>query len=194
MRCDRVRRSLYRFAEGEAAPGESLLVARHLPDCTACRILLARESRLQAMLDDLTDPVALDEGFLTDVMSAIAARPAPERRPRRLGLAIKLAIVLAVVALSGAILSGFAPGFGSSGTASLVPSLEPDSADGPYGWSGDLARLLLVMLDRMVAVAPPPLPLEWPAMGALGALLPGLVLGLAGAGLLALAARSLVRE
>jgi predicted anti-sigma-YlaC factor YlaD len=195
MRCERVRRSLYRFAEGEAAPAESLLVARHLPDCTACRILLARERRLQELLEDtLDDPVGLDQDFLTDVMSAIAGRPAPRRRSRRLGLAVKLAIVLAVLLVSTAILSGIAPSFVSSGTASLVPSLEPDSADGPYGPTAGLARLLLVMLDRMVAVAPPPLSLGWPSMGVLGALLPGVVLGFAVAGFLAFAARSLCRE
>jgi len=194
VRCERVRPSLYRFAEGEAGPAESLVVARHLPDCTACRILLARERRLQEMLDDLADPLPLDERFLSEVMSAISSRPQPRRKPRRLALAVKLAIVLAVLALGTAVASRVAPTFVSSVTASLVPPLDPDAAGGPYGPTAGLARLLMVVLDRMVAFAPAAPSLGWPVTAALGAILPGLGLALVLAGFLALAARSLCRE
>ena len=195
MRCERIRPSLYRFAEGEAAPAESLLVARHLPDCTSCRILLARERRLQEMLDDLGDPLPLDEGFLSDVMSAISSRPQPRRRARRrLTLAVKLAIGFAVLALGAAVASRVAPTFVSTATASLVPSLEPDAADGPYGPTAGLARLLLVVLDRMEAFAPAAPSLGWPAVAALGSVLPAVGVGLMLAGFLAFAARSLCRE
>ena len=64
--------------------------ARHLPDCTACRILLAREKRLAAMLaDGLVDPLPVGDDFLQGVMNQLPREPVqPRRRPgRRLKLA-----------------------------------------------------------------------------------------------------------
>lgn len=185
MRCEHVRPSLFRVAEGEAAPAESLRVARHVPDCTACRILLAREQRLHEMLEDMEDPVDLDERFLDDVMSAISRGPVPKRRRRHWPVAVKLAILAGIVLVGSAIVSRVAPNFVSSWTAS-VPSIEPDTPDGAYGSAAGLARLLLVMLDRM-AVAPPTLSLGWPAV-ALGSVLPAVALTLALAAFLAFAA------
>lgn len=68
--------------EGEASPEESFRLARHLPDCTSCRILLAREKRLATVLDGLEDTGNEDAGLLDRVMSALGKRPAP-RRPTR---------------------------------------------------------------------------------------------------------------
>ena len=56
-RCEEIRPLLYRVAEGETDPDEAMRTARHLSDCTSCRILLARERRLARMLEeDLMDP------------------------------------------------------------------------------------------------------------------------------------------
>ena len=78
--CQRLRPVLFRVAEGEASPEEALRVARHLPTCTGCRILLNREHRLADLLERLSDPVGVDDAFLLDVMGAIPHEPPPRRR------------------------------------------------------------------------------------------------------------------
>ena len=51
--CRSIRPILSRVIDGEVSPEDSLRVARHLPACTACRIVLARERRLARMLEAL---------------------------------------------------------------------------------------------------------------------------------------------
>lgn len=100
--CRSLRATLVRVAEGDARPDEALAIARHLPDCTACRILLAREVRLEAALESLEDPVSVDDGFLGAVMSALPVAP-PKRRRKRTRLTLVgggSAIVLAVLAVA----------------------------------------------------------------------------------------------
>lgn len=94
---------LFRLAEGEAAPDEALRAARHLSDCTACRIVLAREERLAEMLDRIGDELPVTESFLASVMSAIPRRrrPAPVRSSPRLRRGMKLAGWLGAAALGG---------------------------------------------------------------------------------------------
>jgi hypothetical protein len=146
------------------------------------------------MLDGMQDPVALDEKFLTDVMGAISSRPAPKRRRLRTWpVGIKLALVAGILLVGAAIAARVLPSLGTSGTAALVPSLEPDTPDGGYGPAAGLARLLLVMLDRIETIAPPALSWSWPAI-ALGSVLPAVALTLALAAVCAFAARSFVRE
>src|SRR4029079_17425550 len=55
--CSECRPLLFRVAEGEADPDEALRVARHLPTCTTCRIVLAREIRLARVLESLDDAI-----------------------------------------------------------------------------------------------------------------------------------------
>ena len=67
---------LSRVAEGEASPEEAMRAARHLSDCTACRINLARERRLAAILEDgLEDPLPVGEDFVRAVMDNLPAEP-----------------------------------------------------------------------------------------------------------------------
>ena len=68
--CARIRPLIVRSVDGDLDPGEALRLAGHLTNCTVCRIVLARESRLAEMLDD-PDPrvriraaeVLLDRGY-----------------------------------------------------------------------------------------------------------------------------------
>lgn len=76
--------SLQRVAYGEADPRESIDVAEHLTECTACRILLARERRLaQALAVGLDDPLEVGEEFLSRVMDNLPMGPPPVRPGRR---------------------------------------------------------------------------------------------------------------
>jgi anti-sigma factor RsiW len=83
-RCKDLQVRLTRVAEGEATPDDALAVGRHVEDCTACRIRLARERRLAEMVSDLGDPIDVDEQFLHDVMDQLPAH-APRRRSRTRG-------------------------------------------------------------------------------------------------------------
>jgi predicted anti-sigma-YlaC factor YlaD len=79
--CERIRPLLYRVAECEADPEESMRTARHLSKCTACRIVLAREARLARMLEeDLCDSLPVGEDFVRAVMASLPADPAWRER------------------------------------------------------------------------------------------------------------------
>jgi len=99
--CEHFRSLLSRFAEGEAGPAEALGIARHIAACTACKIVLARERRLHEALEELGDPVSVDDEFSRLVMAALPAGPPPAaRNPRRRGL--RLAGLVTLVSLGGA--------------------------------------------------------------------------------------------
>jgi predicted anti-sigma-YlaC factor YlaD len=189
--CERVRPVLYRVAEGEANPGETLRVARHLPDCTACRILLAREVRLAEMLEQLDDPLRPEERFVEDVMTAIANDPAP---PRRVPRAVKLGGLSVLLLAAGAVASRFAPVVLPWGGSSVLPGLGSDGPDGKLDAAAGVARLLLVALDRMLTAAPPALAdLHLTHHMALSTAAPAATLVLVLAGAIALATRNLTR-
>jgi len=99
--CQKLRPALAHVAEGEAGPDEALAVARHLSDCTACRILLAREVRLEQALRTLDDPVPVNEGFVDGVMGSLP--PQPRRRRRRVRLTIAGGASAILLALLGAL-------------------------------------------------------------------------------------------
>ena len=89
--CKPVRPLLFRVQEGEATPDEAMLVARHLTDCTACRILLARERRLAELLsDDLAD-LPVGEEFVEKVMAHLPLGPPPRRRKSTTRRGLKMA-------------------------------------------------------------------------------------------------------
>jgi hypothetical protein len=72
---------LHAVAYGEAGPQDAMLTARHVSDCTACRILLARERRLAAVLDGgLEDHLGVGEEFLESVMAHLPLGPPPPTR------------------------------------------------------------------------------------------------------------------
>ncbi len=105
--CRELRTILFRIAEGEGSPDEAMRCARHLPDCTACRILLARERRLAEMLEDrLTDPLSVGEDFVESVMAKLPSEPPRPTRPGR-RRAFKLAGFAAVLGILPLALRGF---------------------------------------------------------------------------------------
>ena len=101
--CERIRPLLALAAEGELGPDEALAVGRHVEDCTACRILMARERRLARMVGGLDDPIEVDESFLDGVMQELPAEPPCGRRSRR---GIKLAGLAILLALLGGAVFG----------------------------------------------------------------------------------------
>jgi hypothetical protein len=105
-RCESISGALGRVVDGEASPAESFRVARHLPGCTGCRILLARERRLAAALDGLVGPDANDPDLLERVMASLGKRPVPKpvtpgKRLARRGLRLA-ALLTAIPALEWA--------------------------------------------------------------------------------------------
>ena len=76
--CALVLPLLARLAEREADPEEAMSVARHLPSCTACRIVLARERRLASMLEGL-QKLPVDEELVDAVMATLPSA-VPHRR------------------------------------------------------------------------------------------------------------------
>ena len=172
--CQRLRPALFRVAEGEASPEEALLAAQHLPTCTGCRILLHREHRLADLLDDLADPVGVDEGFLSHVMGAIPAEPPPRRR--RLLRVVAGAGVLALLAL----LWSFRP-LAGSGPGGSLPLALPDlqGSERLAGGLTGLAQFLASAAAQAGASLAPALP-SLPHLHLLAlALVPLLGLGLA---------------
>lgn len=119
-RCDPFAPLLSRVAEGEASPDEAMRAASHLSYCTACRITLARERRLAAILDDsLEDPLQVGEDFLQAVMDNLPAEPPRPPRRRKKRRTLKLACLIGLL--------GLAPLLGTIGSGA--------TASGPMAWS-----------------------------------------------------------
>ena len=153
--CDALVPLLSRVAEGEASPDEAMRAARHLSDCTACRIILARERRLAAILEDgLEDSLPVGEDFVRAVMDNLPAEPPkPERRTPKKRRTLKLACLVGLLSLAP-LVGGTGSGGASSG--SLTWNLAPDLRE-PMSYSVIEAAqrfgglLLLVMNDLSVA-------------------------------------------
>jgi hypothetical protein len=100
-RCAAVRPLLVRVADAAARPDEALAVARHASDCTACRILLARERRLSHLLErDAAELPLATDACVEAIMATLPAGP-PPRRARRRALRIVETGALAGLALAG---------------------------------------------------------------------------------------------
>lgn len=98
--CTEMAAVIGRTVDGEAAPDESLRLARHLSVCTACRIVLARERRLAEALNGMEDEVIEDDAFRARVMDSLGSRACPRRgnRPRSaLRRGLRLACLLATL-------------------------------------------------------------------------------------------------
>jgi predicted anti-sigma-YlaC factor YlaD len=153
--CEPLRPQLSRVAEGEAGPDEAMRVARHLSDCTACRIQLARERRLAAMLEDeWEDQLHVGEGFVRSVMDNLPQGPPPRRKKRRHLKLAGLAGMLAVAPLLAARAIQF-DGLGSS-VARLPGIGDPDLGGGERLVSTlvGVVRSLPVALDSLSAMLP----------------------------------------
>jgi anti-sigma factor RsiW len=125
--CERVRPLLTRVAYGEADPDEAIAAARHLSDCTTCRIHLARERRLATLLDeDLEDRLQVGEDFVQAVMANLPQGPPPavgrRRRRRTLRLPLAgLALLLPLVPVA------YAPRTRATDLRAWLPDLDLDS-------------------------------------------------------------------
>ena len=137
-RCRGISAWIARSVDGDLEPGEALRLARHLATCTACRIVLARESRLAAFLDGADDGVAVgiavDESFFGAVMASLPdlpVRPAVElsRRARwRRGL--RLAAWGSVAVLGAGCAARALSSLHLDMSAPSMPRFTPDDADG----------------------------------------------------------------
>ena len=157
--CPGFRPLIQASVEGDTRPADALRVARHVRDCTACRILLARESRLKRMLDDLDEPIEVDEGFFRSVMASL-----PERTPppttlaepaarRRRGL--RLAGLGAVAALSGGMAAKVLPSLRLDLTAPAVPRFSPEDTDGWFSLFGSAAQWVRVTAQSLAWTGTP---------------------------------------
>ena len=154
--CERIHPLLHRVAEGEAMPEEAMRVARHLADCTACRIIQAREIRLADMLEAGLEDLPVGEGFVRGVMARLPEGPPPRRaRARRRGL--KLAI-LATLLLGTALLAAQSL---SPAATELARTTMPftDLENPPAAFDGQFGpvHLFLAALEKLPAL----LSIDW---------------------------------
>ena len=146
--CDAARPLLPRIADGEASPAEAMLIAHHLNDCTACRILLAREERLAAILEDeFEDCVLVGEEFLRDVMANLPQEPPPRPRAKKARRHLKLAgFAGLLLGLSAFILRSL--NLATAHVPSLpLPRFEATVGDGGIESLFGLSRLLLAVAE-----------------------------------------------
>lgn len=147
--CGYIRGILPRAAEGDLSPGESLGLARHLPRCTGCRILLARERRLLALLDGLEDPIPVEPSLTDRVMAELPDGPPPSRKALLRKRGLKLAGFVGFAALTAGLLSKLEPA--RSGEAPLpgLPQLDYEGMEALLGTFAGMARFVLAALSRV---------------------------------------------
>jgi hypothetical protein len=195
--CRRLRPILFRLVEGEATPEEALLAGRHLPRCTGCRILLARERRLGSLLDGVDDPLPVEADFLGKVMDAIPAGPPPgadramSRRRRGLRLLGSLGVLILAAGLAARL---SAPALDPiARIPRAIPGVE--GLEGSLAGAGGAARLLLATLvgaGTQATLEIPSLPRPHVAMAMLAPLFAALLAATSTAAVIA--ARSLYRS
>jgi hypothetical protein len=146
--CNAVRPLLPRIADGEASPAEAMLCARHLSDCTACRILMARERRLAAILEEeLEDCLLVGEDFVRDVMANLPKEPPPRPKAKKARRNLRLAGYVGLLfGLSALVVRGMELATSHIPTLAL-PRLETTGSDGGFESLLDLSRLLLVVAE-----------------------------------------------
>lgn len=144
--CDRLRSFIVRSVDGDLEPGEAFRLARHLPTCTACRIVLARESRLAEMLDGANDAVTVDESFFGTVMASLPdrpVRPAVElTRERRRKRGLRLATWGAIAALGGGLAARVLPSLQLDVGAPAMPRFTSNETESLFAVLGFAAQWL----------------------------------------------------
>lgn len=146
-RCGSIRPWIARSVDGDLAPGEALRLARHLAKCTACRITLARESRLAEMLGSVDDACGVDESFFSAVMASLPehpVRPVEVSRRARWRRGLRLAAFGAVGALAGGVAARVLPYLNLDVATPGMPRFTPDDADGWISLIGSAAQWIRV--------------------------------------------------
>jgi len=193
--CDAIRPLLSHVAEGEVAPDEAMRAARHLADCTACKIVLARERRLARMLEqDLLD-LPVGEEFVQSVMATLPQGPPPRARKsksqRRRGL--RLAGLAGFLGAGALALSQIVPsGAGGAGRVGL-PAMDFEAANQSLQGLAGLARLAVMALEAVARLPLETLSFGWAPELLVAAVATSLVAMGMGSVLVALAAGTLVR-
>ena len=155
-RCRGHRDLIVSSLEGEIAPADALRLARHLHGCTACRIFMARESRLAGMLADLGDPVEVDERVFEAVRAALPDRaPGPSRRGRSTRRGLKLAASASVVVLAAALVTRLIPSLRFDLAAPSLPRFSPEETDGWLSLFGSAAQWVRVTAQSLAWVSAP---------------------------------------
>jgi len=195
--CEEIRPLVFRVDEGDATPDQAMRVARHLSDCTACRIARARERRLAEMLANQLDELPVGDDFVDSVMSTLPQElPVRKRQqsPRRRNWhGLKLASFGGLV---GWLALQAGPGLPGHLTlpARVLPRLMTDSGPTiPDGLIG-LARFVAAAVEALASGVP----LSVPSIAAVGAALAvavalGALLTLAGASAVFVAAARTLR-
>jgi hypothetical protein len=191
--CEKIRPLLPHYAEGELSPDEAMRLARHLADCTACKIILARERRLAEMLERDMEDLPVGDEFLDAVMATLPKDPPPGgRRPRRRGL--KLAAIGGFFG-SGAMLAAKGLSFQADWSSPVVvPVVEPETLPAAVDGLAGLVRVAGIAAEALTRA-----PLASPQLsGALIAAAAALALAAVSVGAcstaLAMAARVMVRK
>ncbi len=147
--CTAIRPLLYNASDGELNPKETMLVARHLADCTACKIVVARERRLARMLEEDLQDIPVGDDFFRSVMASIPKEPPPAKdRKKRHGL--RLAGLGGFLAAGALLASRLIPLQGYYRTATNLPALDFESSQGGFEGLLNLVRLVVMSL-RTVA-------------------------------------------
>jgi predicted anti-sigma-YlaC factor YlaD len=150
--CERIRPLLSHVVEGEATPEEAMHVARHLADCTACKIVLAREHRLAEMLEQDLEDLPVGEEFVEAVMANLPKDPPPRRRNAARWRGLKMAGFAGFIG-SGALLAFQDISLrGVGGPTVATRSLDFESAQGSFEAALGLVRLALVAAQSAVSL------------------------------------------
>ena len=142
--CDRIRPWITRSVDGELTPDEALRLARHLTTCTACRIVIARESRLAAMLEDVDDACNVDESFFEGVMASLpefpgrSVRTASRKARWRHGL--RLATWGSVLAVGAGVAARVLPSLRLDVATPAMPRFTPDDTERLISLIGSAAQ------------------------------------------------------
>ena len=194
-RCRRVQPWIVRSVDGDLHPDEALGLAKHVATCTACRIVLARESRLAEILDGADDGLSVDENFFGAVMASLPDRPVRPTVELARKTRWRRGLRLASWAVVGAVGAGLAArALGSlhlDMSAPAMPRFSPEDADGLISIIGSAAQWIRMTAQSVTWAGSPGVWGAW-TVGALSlsALLAGLATVLTLSGALAWATRS----
>lgn len=144
--CATIRPLLSNASDGELNPKETMLVARHIADCTACKIVVARERQLARMLEEDLQDIPVGEDFFRSVMASLPKEPPPaeDKKQKRHGL--RLAGLGGFIAAGALLASRLTPLQGYYRSATNLPALDFDSSQGGFEGLLDVVRLVVMSL------------------------------------------------